>query len=394
MRSGHRHDVVKVVAVAAIAATLCAKSRAEAQQQSQVALAAGVATDQRGVRSNALTLAPGVVFAPTAGAMLSLGANVTRFAAGAWSYGGGAAYSVRRVMVGPLVASVDASASASRLQGDGSAAAFASGELLPSLELTTGPLTIFGGLRGATGYSTQELTAPSLPPLGGGETSRLRRAGAGPTFGAALTFAPSPQRTIHLGAREDRLRVSGVTTADRAVTAGVATDAVSIAAAVGRRYGTDQRADFGNLNLSVALRGDLSLDASAGRYASNRLMDTPGGEYMSVGLSFRFGASSARPDSPGPRVRGAPVVAPGATRLAIAAPDAVRVDVAGDFSEWTPVATTRGANGVWYADLRIAPGQYRYAFRVNGREWRVPHGATAVDDGFGGKSAWLTVARP
>ena len=67
------------------------------------------------------------------------------------------------------------------------------------------------------------------------------------------------------------------------------------------------------------------------------------------------------------------------------------MDVAGDFNEWTPVPATRAANGVWYADLRIAPGQYRYAFRVNGKEWRLPHGATAVDDGFGGKSAWLTV---
>jgi hypothetical protein len=46
---------------------------------------------------------------------------------------------------------------------------------------------------------------------------------------------------------------------------------------------------------------------------------------------------------------------------------------------------------VWYADLKIPPGQYRYAFRVNGIEWRVPDGATAVKDDFGGKSAWLTV---
>jgi hypothetical protein len=55
------------------------------------------------------------------------------------------------------------------------------------------------------------------------------------------------------------------------------------------------------------------------------------------------------------------------------------------------VSTTRASNGVWFADLRIPPGQYRYAFRVNGTTWMVPDGAQAVDDGFGGKSAWLTV---
>ena len=31
------------------------------------------------------------------------------------------------------------------------------------------------------------------------------------------------------------------------------------------------------------------------------------------------------------------------------------------------------------------------AFRVNGKEWRVPEGAVAVDDGFGGKSAYVTI---
>jgi 1,4-alpha-glucan branching enzyme len=79
------------------------------------------------------------------------------------------------------------------------------------------------------------------------------------------------------------------------------------------------------------------------------------------------------------------------TRLALRAPDARVVELAGDFTEWKFVAASRAANGVWYADLRIPPGQYRYAFRIDGTDWLVPDGATAVDDGFGGKSAWITV---
>ena len=43
---------------------------------------------------------------------------------------------------------------------------------------------------------------------------------------------------------------------------------------------------------------------------------------------------------------------------------------------------------------RIPPGQYRYAFRVDDKEWKVPEGAAASDDDFGGKSAWLVVATP
>ena len=46
---------------------------------------------------------------------------------------------------------------------------------------------------------------------------------------------------------------------------------------------------------------------------------------------------------------------------------------------------------VWFVDLNIPPGQYRYAFRVDGAAWKVPAGAAVVDDDFGGKSAWLTV---
>jgi hypothetical protein len=41
--------------------------------------------------------------------------------------------------------------------------------------------------------------------------------------------------------------------------------------------------------------------------------------------------------------------------------------------------------------VRIDPGEYRYAFRVNGSAWTVPDDVAAVDDGFGGRSAWLSV---
>jgi hypothetical protein len=70
------------------------------------------------------------------------------------------------------------------------------------------------------------------------------------------------------------------------------------------------------------------------------------------------------------------------------------VEVAGDWNHWRPVPLTRGNNGVWYGDFAIAPGLYRYAFRINGTVWEVPEGVAAVNDGFGGKSAWLSVRKP
>jgi 1,4-alpha-glucan branching enzyme len=119
------------------------------------------------------------------------------------------------------------------------------------------------------------------------------------------------------------------------------------------------------------------------------VIGTLAGDYLSAGISFRIGGTR---EPALPAAGGAKPQPPGTTRLTIRAPNAQRVEIAGDFNEWTPRAATRAANGVWYADLTIPPGQYRYAFRVNGSEWRVPDGATAVEDGFGGKSAWLTVS--
>jgi hypothetical protein len=46
------------------------------------------------------------------------------------------------------------------------------------------------------------------------------------------------------------------------------------------------------------------------------------------------------------------------------------------------------------AHRKNPPGQYRCAFRNDGTTWMVPGGAEAVDNGFGGKSAWLTLGSP
>jgi hypothetical protein len=199
-------------------------------------------------------------------------------------------------------------------------------------------------------------------------------------------------RSLQLGAREDRMRVSDVAIADRALSLSASQGIVAVSLNAGSRQASDENVTFGSGGISVALSPAVALDVGAGRYPRNRLLGTPGGDFMSAGLSFRFGGGGREPSLP--EARGPRPPERGITRLTLDAPDARRVDVAGDFNDWMPAAASRAANGVWYADLKIPPGQYRYAFRINGTEWRVPHGATAVDDGFGGKSAWLTVRDP
>ena len=109
----------------------------------------------------------------------------------------------------------------------------------------------------------------------------------------------------------------------------------------------------------------------------------PGGRFASAGLSLRFGAP--------PGVSLPYSTHDGITRLTLHDRNATHVEVAGDFSNWNPVPARRCEDGSWCADIRIPPGHYRYAFRVDGQRWTVPEGGSARDDEFGGKVAWLDV---
>jgi hypothetical protein len=350
-------------AMSLLIACVLVNARVDAQSTTtQITVTGGVATDQRGVRSNALTLAPSVTVEPRHNMAFQLGGNATRFATD-FSLGLGASLNARDQIGRFAALTVSASAGGSRLNG-ASSATFAQADLVPALELSLWRVSLFGGLRAATGMMTEESRSPGLPVGGPPPTSvTSQRAGVGPVYGGVVTLG-NAATTLRLGAREERLRIADAVLPERTLSAA----------------------------LSVALTPIASLEIGAGRYDANRLLGTPSGDYVSAGISLRFGGSAREPSLP--EARGTRPQPAGATRLSIRAPDARRVEIAGDFNEWTPSAATRADNGVWYADLRIPPGQYRYAFRVNGSEWRVPDGATAVDDGFGGKSAWVTVSQP
>jgi hypothetical protein len=82
-----------------------------------------------------------------------------------------------------------------------------------------------------------------------------------------------------------------------------------------------------------------------------------------------------------------------AFQFVLVAPQAASVSLVGDFNDWdaarSPMQT---AQGVWATVVKLAPGRYRYAFLVNGVEWRADPGApSARDDEFGTPSSVVTV---
>ncbi len=64
----------------------------------------------------------------------------------------------------------------------------------------------------------------------------------------------------------------------------------------------------------------------------------------------------------------APVPTVGGVIFTLAAPEAHRVQLAGDFNQWTPDGNEMElSSGVWRKMLQLAPGRYRYRYVVDGR---------------------------
>jgi hypothetical protein len=82
-----------------------------------------------------------------------------------------------------------------------------------------------------------------------------------------------------------------------------------------------------------------------------------------------------------------------AFQFVLVAPQAASVSLVGDFNDWDPARSRmQAAHGVWATVVPLAPGRYRYAFLVNGSEWRPDPGAPAArDDEFGTPGSVVTV---
>lgn len=83
------------------------------------------------------------------------------------------------------------------------------------------------------------------------------------------------------------------------------------------------------------------------------------------------------------------------TEFVLYAPQASEVLVVGDFNGWGSAGAVKlqpATNGTWRAQIKLNPGQYQYAFVVNGKQWLADPGAMRqVDDDFGRKNSILLV---
>ena len=90
-----------------------------------------------------------------------------------------------------------------------------------------------------------------------------------------------------------------------------------------------------------------------------------------------------------------PEITPQGVQFSIYAPRAKRVNIAGDFNNWSKTADPlydREGSGLWTIKIPLPPGHYEYKFVIDGEKWIPdPGNPEEVDDSFGGLNSVLIV---
>lgn len=187
-------------------------------------------------------------------------------------------------------------------------------------------------------------------------------------------------------------------------------DRVELSATFGARAGHDlpvvggRASVWGSLTGTAWLAPQLAIVASAGSYPVDFVQGYPGGRYASIALRLRARPRAGRSNPAIAGVRDASSSAAavvtqfavqdaggGRRTLRVRAARAQRVEVAGDFTNWAPVALTPAGKGWWTATLPIPSGTHQMNLRLDARTWTVPPGLVRIADEFGGTVGLLTI---
>jgi hypothetical protein len=310
MRISRSKGAWRAVPVASLMSMVLPSVAALAQQQTRVAVTGGIASDQRGVSSRALAVAPTVYFNSSTGTLFSLGGNFTRFNNQAVSAGIGTALAVRNRLAGPFTFAFDASGDAARLSAEGASASFFTLTASPIVDVALGSMTVFGGARAGIGRIAQDTARRLVPPSGGGATPVSEtRSGIGPSAGFTFTQSPNEGEVVRLAGRGDAMMISGVRITDWTLSLAMVNSVGIFNATLGTREAPDEHGPFGGASLSMEISPSINLIAAAGHYAPDRLTGARGGGYGSIGFAF---GSPRRIDAraPGPPVRGVAAIRP------------------------------------------------------------------------------------
>jgi hypothetical protein len=158
---------------------------------------------------------------------------------------------------------------------------------------------------------------------------------------------------------------------------------------LGRRFSrSSPEVVLWSVSAARTLMPGLALVAAAGRAGSDPVTALPGSRYVVLGFRVAVGAAQmrAREEDPRPPVRAGFRIGPateGGREIMVRTPDALVVEIAGDFTNWEPVALASAGDDEWRIVLPIPPGLHRAILRADGGAWKVPPGTRPVESEFG-----------
>jgi hypothetical protein len=140
--------------------------------------------------------------------------------------------------------------------------------------------------------------------------------------------------------------------------------------------------------LALTARHEVTPSDPSRHLPSQRL--TSLGVRLLGGLPFRSGARESAALRPVARLTLVPLDT--ARRvIRLHAPFAQEVEIAGSFSDWTPLALAPVRDGWWEAVVLLPPGLHQINWRTDGGSWRVPPGLETMRDDYDGTVGVLVI---
>jgi Carbohydrate-binding module 48 (Isoamylase N-terminal domain) len=337
---------------------------------------------------SAVSVTPGLELLGSRGSVSASG-NFAQFDGGGWSFQGGAEASLLTPAFGPLRAELAGGGTGSTYRGGGGAGQLLGRARLHWLGATAGLWAGGGAGRSWNGLRWQG--------VGVAEAAAWYRRGP-----LTLVAGATP---VWIG---DSLRL-----VDTEGTIRVDQGALELTATGGfRQWGRPSNAagtSWGSGSGAFWLGPHVAVVVAGGSYPADFAQGLPSASYVSLGLRLatRHPVRTRAGTAPAEGERGygrmavlhrAPVpafevMARSSTRrtFRVLAPAAHRIEVMGDFSQWTPVALEARDRGWWEVTLPLGPGTYRMNLRVDGGPWLAPPGMLTIADEFGGVVGLLRV---
>lgn len=144
---------------------------------------------------------------------------------------------------------------------------------------------------------------------------------------------------------------------------------------------------------SYRIAPSMLVRAALGGYPTDYVRQLPNGSYVSLGVRLEHGKRQQvdwyrPPDLPAFLVD---TISGGARVIRLRAPRALKVELSGDFTDWTPLPMHSLHGGGWELVLPIAAGTYRVSVRVDGGPWSAPPGLVPVADEFNGEVGMVVI---